>query len=239
MQLCALRWWFFTKSSNDQSLITKISFDPGIWMPPWDWGGPYIPIGDYRVLGIFSWLNSHTKDKEPRSFRSLLHTSICVRQRALFVSLLLIHTLGNGRGIMNISQERERERPSFASLSRLHTLIWVRRRVSFISLSLLQNFIWVRQRASFVSLSILQTLRKGGGIAVRKTEGHEYLTGERRRPWFASLSLLHTFSFSRFIYSFTIFSFFNSSNMIGLCSWSPSSPGACRAVRHEGFMTGQ
>ena len=74
MQLCALRWCFFTKSLNEQSLITKIGFgdskfyvvnssetilnrvtfnlDPGIWMNPWDWGGPYIPMGGYRALCI-------------------------------------------------------------------------------------------------------------------------------------------------------------------------------------------
>ena len=114
----------------------------------------------------------------------------------------------------------------------LYTNWWLPRPMHFF----MTHLPYERQRASFVSLSLLHTLRKGGGLLVIKTESHKYIAGERERPSFASLSLIHTlFLFSRFISFFTLFSLFNSSNIIGLCSWSPSCPGACGAVRHEGL----
>ena len=105
------------------------------------------------------WLISHKKQESLIRF-SLTPWQFYMSKIKSLVRLSLTPShLGKWWEYPSISQEKER--PLFASPSLLNT------------------FIWERQRVSFASLLLLHTLGNGGGISMRKTENHKYLTRER------------------------------------------------------------
>ena len=129
-----------------------------------------------------------------------------------------------GRFSLTLSHFHMSKTKSLVRFSLIPSHFHMNKTKTLFRFSLTPSHFYMSKTKSLICFSLTSSHRRWGWEYVSGKDGELHVSHRRDRE---RETLIHS--------SPTLFALLDSFNMIGLCFWCPSSPGACRAVRHEGF----